>query len=133
MWQVKKKFMWFIRFAVFCVHEYCFHAYILKNNCTASFFILFSAKYSLLFMINSISCFKYSSTTFGQSKLKQKVLGSLIKIMFSSMIVMAWLNCCKPFWWFYHADTKDIVFVSFDFLIYINCFHLLFVLIILEV
>ena len=31
------------------------------------------AKDSLLFMINSISCFKFSSTSLGQSKLKKKI------------------------------------------------------------
>ena len=35
-----------------------------KNNCSIPFFILFSAKYSLLFMINSISCFKVLLTYF---------------------------------------------------------------------
>ena len=58
-------------------------------------------------MINSISYFKFSSTSLGQSKLKQKVLGSLSTIIFSSMIVMTWLNCCKLLWWFYYADTRD--------------------------
>ena len=31
------------------------------------------------------------------SKLKQKVLGSLITLIFSSMIILAWLNCYKRF------------------------------------
>ena len=38
------------------------------------FFILFSAKDSVLFMINSISHFKFSSTSFRKSKLKKKKL-----------------------------------------------------------
>ena len=74
----------FIRFDVFLVHEYCSHAYIIL----ISFFILSSAKYSFAFMKNSISCFKFSSTYLGESKLKQKVLGSLITITFFSIIIM---------------------------------------------
>ena len=65
-------------------------------------------------------------------KIKIKILGSLITIIFSSNI-MTWLNCCKLFSWFYWTDAKDIVFVWFHFLIYMNCFQLLFVLIILKV
>ena len=43
---------------------------------------------SLLFIVNSISCFKFSSTIFDQLKLQQKVLGSVITIIFSFMIIM---------------------------------------------
>ena len=64
--QVKDKFMWFIRFAVFCVHEYWFHAYILTIIVQSRFFFLFSATDSLLVIINSFSCFKFSSTFLGQ-------------------------------------------------------------------
>ena len=66
-----------LRFAVFHVHEFCFYACILTIIVQSRFVILFSAKDSLLFMINSISYIKLSSTSFGKSKLKQKVLGSL--------------------------------------------------------
>ena len=48
-------------------------------------------------MINSIPCFRFLSTYFDQSKLTQKVLGSLITIIFSSIIIMIYLNCCKRF------------------------------------
>ena len=58
-----------------------------------------------------------------------RILWILITIMFSSMIKMSWLNCCKIFCWFYYADTKDTVSVWFHFLIFINGFQLLFVLI----
>ena len=50
--------MWLICFADFCVQEYCFHEYY-----SFSFFVLLSAKDSLLIMINSISCFQFSSTS----------------------------------------------------------------------
>ena len=66
--KVKNKFMWVIPFAVFRVHEYCFHAYILTIIVQS---ILFSGKDSLVFKINSVLCFKFSSTYFDQSKLKQ--------------------------------------------------------------
>ena len=42
-----------------------------NKNFSISFFILLSAKDSLLFTINSISWFKFSSTSFDQSKLKR--------------------------------------------------------------
>ena len=60
--------MWVIPFAVFRVHEYCFHAYILTIIVQS---ILFSGKDSLVFKINLVLCFKFSSTYFDQSKLKQ--------------------------------------------------------------
>ena len=87
----------------------------------------------MLFIINSISYFKFLSTYFGQSKLKQKNQGSLITIIFFWMIVITWLNYCKLLWWFYYDDTKDVVFVWFHLLIYINCFQLSSALIILEI
>ena len=132
MRQVKNIFMWFIRFAVFQVHEYCFHAYILKLI-VQSHFILFSTKDSLLFILNLISCFKLSSTSFDQSKSEQNLLGFLITIMLSSIIIMTWLNCGKKFWWFCCAYTTDTVFIWFYVLICMNCFQFLFVLVILEV
>ena len=55
-------------------------------------------------MINSVSSFKFSSTSLGQSKSKQKTLGSLMTIMFSSMIIMTWLNRT----WLY--DNKVVSF-----------------------
>ena len=76
---------------------------------------------------------------FEQSKLKQKSLDLLSEsyfffvVIFSSMIIMTCLNCCKLFSWFYYADTKDIVFVRFQFLIFMNCFRHLFLLIIFGV
>ena len=80
--------MWFTCFAVFRIHEYCFHAYILTIIVQSQLFILFSTKNSLIFIINSISRFKFSSEYFGQYKSKQNVLGSLTTITFSSMIII---------------------------------------------
>ena len=80
--------MWFIRFAIFCVHEYCVHAYILTRIVQPGFLFCSQLK---------IHCFKFSSTSLAQWKLKQNVLGSLIKIIFSSKIIITWLNCCKLF------------------------------------
>ena len=50
-----------------------------KSNFSILFIMLFSAKDSLLFMIKLIWCFKFSSTSLGQLKSKQKVFGSLVK------------------------------------------------------
>ena len=100
-------------FLLFSVFMNIVSILIFENNCSISFSILFSAKNSLLFIINSISCFKLLSTSLGQSKWKWKVLESLITIIFPSIIIMAFLNCCKLFWWFYYADTKDIEFFWF--------------------
>ena len=118
LWKVKNKYTWFIRFAVFLVHEYRFNADIL----TISFFILFSAKDWLIFMMNSISCFKFSSTSLGQSKLKQNVLESLITIIFSSLIIVPLLCWCKRY---------SICLISF-FNLY-ELFPALFVLMMMEV
>ena len=36
--------------------------------------------------------------------------------MYTPIIIMTWLNCCKVLWWFYYAKTKDMVFVWLRFL-----------------
>ena len=86
-------------------------------------------------MINSGSSFKFLSTNLQKSKLKYKVLGFLITTIFYSMydsvIIMAWLNCCKLIWLYYYADTKDALFVWFPLLVFLNYFRLLYVLMIL--
>ena len=53
--------------------------------------------------------------------------------MCTPIVIMAWLNCWNSFCWFHYGDTKDIVFAWFGFLVFMNCFELLFVEIILEV
>ena len=69
-------------------------------------------------------------------KLKTNLCGSFVMLfsIFMNILgsLMATIFCCKPFWGFY-ADTKDIVFPWFQFLICMNCFQLLLMLIILEV
>ena len=40
------------------------------------------------------------------------------------------LKCCKVFWWFYYANTKDIIFVSFHFIVCMNLFQPLFGLVV---
>ena len=121
MWQVKNKFMWFIRFTVFFVHEYCFRAYILTIIVQLRVF-LFTCKYSLLFMINSILYLKLSSTYFGQSTLKQKILVSFITTIFSSKdLVLPYTIQI-----FCIVDIKDFsekAFSWFHFFICKNCFH----------
>ena len=107
-----------------------FPCFYLDNNYSVLFLILLPANDSLPFMINSISCSKFSSTILGESKLKWKVLGSFITIIFSSIAILTWLICCKPFWWFYNAHAKDTVFAWFNFLVSMNSFQLCFVLII---
>ena len=114
-------FCWFLRSSILFPYLY------FNNNWSTSFFILFSARNLLLFIINSISCYKFSSTFFSESKLKQKILGSLITIIFSAIIIKT------LFQWFYYADTKDTVIFWFYFLICMNCLWIWFVLIILEV
>ena len=56
------------------------------------------------------------STSLGKSE--WKVLGSVvITILLSPMctpiIIMAWLNCCKVFWWLYYVDKVHALFVWF--------------------
>ena len=47
------------------------------------------------------------------SKLKQRVLGSLITLIFSSMIILAWLNCYKRFCDFIVLIRYSICVISF--------------------
>ena len=112
MWQVENKFLWFIRFAVFGVDEHHFHSYILTMIVQSRFLYYFQSK---------IHWYKFNLIVqifiniFCQSNLKIKALRSIITIIFSSNIVffsifiMTRLNSCKPFWWFYYADTKDSI------------------------
>ena len=82
---------------LFSVLWILFPYFYFDSNCSISSFIIISAKDSLFFMINSISSFKFLSTSFGKSKLKQNVLWALITIIFSSIIRLTSLNCCKNF------------------------------------
>ena len=99
----------------YVIHSFCcflcswilFPSLHFNNNCSISFFIIFSARDSLLLMINSISRFKFS-LTFGKSKLNLNVLASLIT---SRKL------------WFYCTDTKDVAFFLYNFLICMNCFY----------
>ena len=122
LWQVKNKLYSVYSFCCFPCSWISFLCLYFSNNCSILFFYFIVSKDSLLFMINSILCFKFSSTSLGQSKLKQNVLGPLVTVIFSSVMMMTWLNCCKLFWWLYYTDTKDTVFVWFHFLICMNCF-----------
>ena len=115
-------------FSVF--YEYCFHTYILTIMVESRFLFYFKRKIPYFFYYKCM--FQILINIFWPIKIKTKSFGSLIAIIFSSMIIMTRLNCCKLFWWFYYADTKYI-FVWFHSLICMNCFQLLFVLIILEV
>ena len=110
-----------------------FSCIYLDNNCSILFFFYSQLKMYCFFLINWISCSKFSSTFLGQSEPKMKVLGSLITIKFSSIIIMTWLSYSKLFRWFYCIDEVDTKFFWFNFLICMNCFQLLFVLIILQV
>ena len=121
-------------FCCFLCSLILFQILYFNSNCSVSFFIIISTRDSLHFVINPISSFKFSSKCFGKSKLKQKVLGSLVTIIFSSIIIITSLNCCKLFEQLYYADKKDIaLFALFHFLIYMNYFQPLFALIILKV
>ena len=133
--------MQLIYFAVFRVYKYCFylficHLFILflpcfyrENNCSVSRFYFILRQRLIAFSDIFIFMFSIQNRNFKSLK----YLLSLYTIIFPSIITMTLLNCCKLFWWFYNADTEDTVIVSFYFLIFINCFQLLFVLIILEV
>ena len=87
---------------------------IFNNNFSISFFY-FTAKDSLLFFIDSISCFKFSSTYFGQSKLKQKVLESLITIWYQrySISLISFFNLHELFPAFICAYNVESLVNSF--------------------
>ena len=46
--------------------------------------------------------------------------------IYTSIIIMAELNCCKNFWWFYYADTNDILFAWFHFLVCFSYFTFIY-------
>ena len=108
----------------------------LDNNRLVSFLIVWWAKTLFFFMIKSISCFRLFSTFIGKSK--QVVFGSVIMrslllLIYTSIVIMSWLNCYELFWRFYYANKKDIVFDCFCFLVCMNNFQILLVLVTLEV
>ena len=127
-------FHWFYCFLCSWIWFPCLY---LDNVWLILFFVVCLCRMSLYFMMKLVSCFKFLLSSLGKSK--WKVLGFVvIKNFLLSMctpiiIIMTWLNYCKPCWWFYYADAKIIIFVWFRFSFCINCFLLLFVLIILEV
>ena len=96
MWQVKNIYV-VHSFRFFLCSEISCPCFYFNSNCLILFIMLFSAKDSLIFMMNSFLFFKFSSTSLSQLKSKQKVLGCLITIIFSSMIIMTWLNWYKLF------------------------------------
>ena len=116
MWQFKSKYMWFIHFAFFRVHHYYFHTYNLT--------IIVQSRFSFCSQLK-IRCFydKFNFklqiiiNIFRSMKMKTKILGSLITIIFSSIIIMTWLNYCKFFWWKYCANTEGIQYLP-DFIFY---------------
>ena len=48
---------------------------------------------------------------------------SLLLLIYTPIVIMTWLICCKVLWCFYYADTKDIDFSDLDIKDY---FYLLF-------
>ena len=116
----------FCFFPYSCIFFPCIHFH---NTCSVSFFWFIS------FYYNFSSCFKLSSASFGQSRLKQdpKPISKSYFIPFVySIIIMTWLNF-QLLQWFYNAGIIDIVFVWFHFFIYMNWFLLLFVFPMFEV
>ena len=118
--------MWLICFAVFRVRECRLHPYILAIIVQSCLLFYSQLKDLLLLIINSSSCLKFPSTSFGKLKLKQKTSGFLIKIIFSSTVV-------NIFGSFIMLIQKIKYLYDFIFLVCINFFQLLFALTILEV
>ena len=113
-----------------------FSCLYLDNNCPTLFFVVCPAKSLLCFMIDQVLFAKLLSAYLGKSK--RKVLSSAVVLssiysMCAPLILVTWLSYCKLFWWFYWVDKVDTIFVWFWFLVCINYFQLLFVLIILDV
>ena len=103
----------------------------LNNNYPISFFVFCSVK--ILLFCDMISfILQILVNAFRQIKMKMKSFGSFLSSMSTTIIIMTWLNCCKLLWWFYFVDTKDIVFVQFCFLVYMNYLQLSFKLIMLK-
>ena len=120
--------MWLIRFSVFCIDEYFFHAYILIIFVQSCFFILLSARDLLLFVINSVSFFKFSSISFGQSKLKEIAFRDpkSFRISYHKHTLFHHYNdlikLLQSFLVIYSVDKKDKVFFCFHFSHCMNCF-----------
>ena len=111
--KVKSKLMWLICFCFLCswIPFPCLH---FNNNCSISFFILFSAKDSLLLYDTFNFVLQILSKIFRPIKIKIKGFGISYYNNYSSIIIITWLNCRKLFWWFCCVDTKDsICLISF--------------------
>ena len=142
MWQVQNKFVKLICFIVFVFMSIVSILY-LDNNQLISFLNVCSAKSSLCLMIKSISCFKLLPTfsaksnwiVFGFVLLQDcyKIIARLLPLVITSIFIRTWLCWCKMFRWFYCADTKDIVFIWFRFIVFMGYYQFLFVLVILEI
>ena len=136
MWRASRLFQLLKKLKrIFVVYSFCcfpcswisFPCIHLDNNCL----IECSAK-SSMFYDRLNSCFKLMPASLNKSK--WKVLGSVvITSLLFRIITMIWLNCFKVIWQFYCVDTKDIIFARFRFLVCLNYFQLLFVLVVLEV
>ena len=86
----------------------------LNNNWEILFVIICCAKKSFYYttLVLRIILFKGASDISSLRKSKWINFGSVITtsllyLMFTPIVVLTWLNCCKVFWWFYYANTKD--------------------------
>ena len=125
--------MWFIRFSVLCVHEYCHHVYSLTitNQSLFSFYShlnIFFFYYKFNFMLQILI------NIFWPIKIKIKSFRFCYE---NHVFLHYWLDWTFALDWTFLVillgHTRDIIFVWFHFLVCMNCFWLLFVLIILEV
>ena len=107
-----------------------FQCLYLGNNQLISFSVLCSYKNLFCFMIKFVSRFRLLSTFLVKLQgivFVSVIITNLLSLMYTPIIIMIWLNCCKFFWRIYYTDIKNIVFVWFHFLVCMTCFLVLFV------
>ena len=137
MWKVKKKKLcssFVLIFTCFWILLQCLYFY---NNCSILLFLFCSqVKYSLFFTFYDKFNFMLQIliNILGEWKIKIKSYG----ISTHNHILFYYYNDLIKlfsffFWWFYFSDTKNALFAWFNFLICLNYFLLLFMLIILEI
>ena len=102
--------------------------------------MVFSAKYSLCFMIESISCFKFLLTSLSKSKriiFGSVIITSMLSSMFTPVVIMISLNCLFSLfeqfvliivWLIVYLELKLLIL----FLLLLLLYHLLAVCIVID-
>ena len=92
-------FVWFLRFVVFCVQEYCFHAYV----------------WTIIMLQIVVNLFRQLKIVFDFV-----IITNLLTLTITFIVIRIWLNCCKVLEWFFCVDKVDALFFWLLFLVCMN-------------